>query len=193
MYDKRKPTKISNDLLYAEKSMIAGLASFVGTVVSNGFSVRAVNQIGDLGRKEMYHRAHEKSSWFKGFGINAMRIALLNSLLIWPYNAANEMLYIVFGDVYTNRILATGFAAFIGTAATLPLDHIRARLQYQSTNSSINRMNYLSASDCFAKMMKHEGYMTFTAGFTASFMQMFVYTLSTIYLCDIWIENERRK
>ena len=194
LYDKAKPTKTSNDLTYAEKGTIAAFSSVIGVLISNGFTVNAVRQIGDLGRESKFFRPKESFLWFKGIFPNAIRVALINGVMMWPYNSMNEKLYVTFGDVSTNRIVAMMVAALWGTVISLPIDHIRTRLQYQSSiDKSVNRMNYRGMLDCIIKMSRNEGWKSYLAGFQACYIHMFFYTFATIYLCDIWIENIKKR
>jgi len=192
LYDQYKPKKTSNDLLYLEKGIISGLASLVGSLMSNPAMVHYVKRVGDIGRNVKYTRTNE-ISLFRGLIPYSLRMFLLNAFLIWPYNSANEKLYVTFGEVFTNRIFAALYAAAIGAFITIPVDNIRTRLQYQSANAIKNRMNYKGFFDCINKIYINEGIFSFYAGAQISYLQLVVYTLSTIYLCDLFVEQEKRK
>ena len=193
LYNRYKPQKSSNDLLYLEKGAISGLASLVGSFLSNPFTVQFVRIVGDVGRKESFHRSRESLMLSQGFRAYALRMMLVNTFLIWPYNSCNEKLYVLFGEVFTNRIFSTFYAAAICTMISVPIDNIRTRLQYQSSNSQINRMTYRGILDCANKIYKNEGVLSFFTGTPISYMHMVVYTLSTIYLCDLLVDSVKRK
>ena len=193
LYDKYKPEKANNDLLYLEKGILSGLSSLVGTFVSNPFMVNFVRTVGDLGRKKEYHRDFKDFKPTQGFKAYALRMLMINTFLIWPYNSCNEKLYVLFGEVFTNRIFSTFFAAAIGTFISVPFDVIRTRIQYQSSNKQINRMTYKGIMDCASKIYMNEGILSFFAGAQISYMHMVVYTLSTIYLCDLFVDSVKRK
>jgi hypothetical protein len=192
LYDKYKPSKTSNDLLYLEKGIMSGMASIVGSFLSNPFMAYYVRKVGDLGRNSKYNRRLEPVL-FKGFIPYAMRMFMINAFLIWPYNSANEKLYVTFGEVFTNRIFAALYAAAIGAAITVPIDNIRTRIQYQSRDVTKNRMTYKGVLDCANKIFVNEGIFSFYAGMQVSYMQLVVYTLSTIYLCDLFVEQEKKR
>lgn len=193
LYDKYKPRNPNNDLLYIEKGIISGASSLVGSLFSNYSAIKYIREVGDLGRKAQFHRSAEKVQPLQGFLPYALRMMLLNTFLIWPYNSMNDKLYVFCGDVFTNRIISTFFAAGIGTLISVPIDAIRTRLQYQSTNPRINRMHYRGMMDCAMKILMNEGLFSFYAGVQVAYMQMVVYTLSTIYLCDLFVDSKRRK
>lgn len=193
IYDQMKPHKKNNDLLYIEKGAISGVSSIVGSILSNYSMVKFVRQVGDIGRKPQFHRAAEPFRWNHGFLPYALRMFLLNTFLIWPYNSANEKLYVLCGDVISNRIFATLFAAGIGTLISVPIDAIRTRIQYMSSNPKLNRMQYKNLFDCIVQMGKNEGMYTFLAGMKVAYVHMVVYTLSTIYLCDLFVDSLKSK
>jgi hypothetical protein len=193
LYDHFKPHKTSNDLLYFEKGLISGLASLVGSVLSNPFMVRYVREVGDIGRNVKYHRAGESLRFTQGFLPYATRMFLLNTFLIWPYNSINEKLYVVFGDVFTNRIFSTFCAAAIGAMISTPFDNIRTRIQYMSENPKINRMNYRGMMHCYWQVIQNENFFSLFAGVKVAYAQMVVYTLSTIYLCDLLVDCAKQR
>lgn len=192
-YDRYKPRKRNNDLLYMEKGLMSGVSSLVGSLFSNYWAIKYIREIGDVGRKAAYHRTQEPVRWNQGFAAYALRMGLINTFLIWPYNSIKDKLRVLCGDVFSNRIFATFFAAAVGTLISVPVDNVRTRLQYQSKNHSINRLHYRGFANCVSKIYRNEGFFSFYAGAQITYVQMVVITLSTIYLCDLFVESNGRR
>lgn len=192
-YDYFKPNKAVNDLTYKEKALLSGVSSIVGSVLSNPFMIKYVREVGDLGRKAKYHRLAESVRWNKGFLPYATRMFLLNTFLIGPYNSINEKLYVIFGDVFINRVISVFVASGLGALIATPFDSIRTRLMYQSTRPEINRLQYRGLYDTWMRIVINEGFFSLFAGVKVAWAQMVVYTLSTIYLCDILIEGAKSR
>ena len=193
LYDRFKPQKWNNDLLYYEKGIISGISGIIGTLFSNSLMTKAVLQIGDVGRKEQFKRLETDFKGNKGLLANVVRAGLLNTFLIFPYNVMNEKLYVTFGDVFTNRWIAAFIASVVATAISLPFDQIRTRLQYFSSDKARNRMNYRNTLHCANVMFANEGWKSFYAGAQVATMHMFIYTMCTIYFCDVFFENMKPK
>lgn len=193
LYDKYKPNNSYSDLLYMEKGLISGVSAFVGAIFSNHSMIKYIREVGDLGRNAQFHRSAEKVFMLQGFMPYAIRMMLINTCLVWPYNAMNDKLHVLAGDVFANRILSAFFAAGIGTLVTVPIDSIRTRLQYQSANPQINRLQYRGTIHCVQQIMRNEGLFSFYAGAQAAYLHMVVLTLSTIYFCDLFVDSRDRK
>lgn len=193
MYDSLKPRKTNNDMLMGHKSALSGIAALAGGVVTNFFNAKNVLEIGDLGRKEKYQRLKEGVKWNKALGANLLRLVILNSAFIIPYNYAKEEMWVFFGDHLTaSKLLAVGYAAACGVFFVQPFEHLRCRLQYQSANPAKNRVYYRAGlagmKDVIRSMAANETLYSFWAGGSASFIQMYLMMLSTFYVCDLWTE-----
>ena len=198
MYDSLKPKKTNNDLMMGHKSALSGIAALAGGLVTNFYNVKNVLEIGDLGRKEKYQRLKEGVVWNKALCVNLLRVVLVNSAFIIPYNFAKEELWVYFGDHLTfNRLVAIGYAAACGVLVVQPFEHMRCRLQYPSANPAKNRVQYRAGiagmMDVFRSMAANETVYSFWAGGSASFIQMYLMMMSTFYVCDLWTEALNRR
>lgn len=110
---------------------------------------------------------------------------MLNAVMIKPYIAFKEYTYNTFGDTILSRPVGLFIASLIGTALVLPFDNMRTRIMAQHKNPSLNRLNYSkSFAESVSKVILHEGYLSFYAGSWAFFLQTFIYSWTTLYICD---------
>lgn len=176
IYDIKKPVKIRNDLTHREKGAIAAVAGGIATAVTHPFETVMVRKIGEVGRAVRFHRPNIRHNIWNGLKMNVFRAAVLNGVIIWPYDVMKERSWITFGEVWINRFLGITAAAVVGTVATLPLDAIKTRQCFAYADHSLNRLNYANAFDVAFKAMKNEGQWTLFAGAWPYFARIWVYS-----------------
>ena len=194
IYDRRKPRKMTNDLTYREKGVIAGVAGGLGALASNFFETRMVRQIGDVGRSSKFVRSDLSHNAFNsGLSANILRTVLLNGLLTWCYDQMKIRMRSTFGESFIDAPVALLVTSLLATAVILPVDNIKTRLQYQFTDPSLTRLNYgNNACNAVSKAIYHEGFYTFYAGAYPFFAKLFIYSLSTVYISDIMEKRYKR-
>ena len=194
-YDYFKPVKKRNDLTYKEKGILSGIGGAFGAILSNPFEIRYIRQIGDVGRSQKFQRIDEitkkglKNANFRSPGLNyaILRAILLNSCLIYPYDKIKESMFTTFGPTFLNRIVGVIAASTVATILVLPIDNLKTRMQYAFLDKKLNRLNYEGhfVKDLL-RILRHEGGMTFYAGSWPYFGKMFLYVMSSVYVCD-WL------
>ena len=177
IYDRYKPVKPTNDLTHREKGVISAFSGGLGAAASNIFECAMVRKIADVGRMAKFRRDNIYHNPTAGLGVNVVRAAVLNGLIIWPYDIMKEKMWISFGETIINVPVAVICATLVGTSATFVLDNIKTRLQCAHTDRSLNRLNYNSAGEAALKAFSHEGAYTFFAGFYPMYLKMFAYSL----------------
>lgn len=177
IYDMKKPVKPTNDLSHREKGVIAGFSGGVATAVVHPLETIMVRKIGELGRPAKFHRADMYSRLYNGVWANVVRMALFNGIMIWPYDVMKEKLYVTFGDIWPNRIVALAVASFVGLGTTLLFDVIKTRQMFAYSDPHLNRLNYKNAVDLVTKAMVNEGPFTFFAGCWPMYAKIYVYAL----------------
>jgi len=205
VYDQIKPRKATNDLTYDEKKFLAGFAGACGAVFANPFEIIAVRQISDLGRPAEFKRnypnvgdAYTAISQEKPNGIwrglipHVIKAVLLNTVMIGPYDQMQERCWNVFGESYVNKPIAIIWASIFGTAATLPFDNVKTRMQNQFTDRSLNRLNYSGFWDAGKQAFYTEGSNCFMAGFWTYYVKVLLYATLTLYSTD-WIFSISRR
>lgn len=175
IYDARKPAKPTNDLTHREKGVIAAFSGGLATAVVHPLETIMVRKIGDVGRAAKFQRVNLREHLYKGFGANVLKMALLNGLMIWPYDVIKEKCYVTFGDIWPNRFLALAAATWVGFGATFLLDNIRTRQMYAFSNPALNRLNYRNAADVVSKGLRNEGTLTFMVGTWPMVGKLYVY------------------
>lgn len=180
IYDSLKPKKITNDLGYREKGSIAAFSSGVATVFSHSFETLSVRQIGDLGRPEKFQRIGNLNTLNNGLKMNVLKTMIYNGIIIWPYDVMKEKMYVTFGDVWPNKVVALGVATFVGMASTFIFDNIKTRQMYAFEDPKLNRLNYKGSFDCFFRALRHEGGFTFFAGILPMYLKLYVYSASVV-------------
>ena len=178
MYDKFKPVKLTNDLTYREKGVIASISGGIGTFFSHSYETMSVRKIGDVGRAAQFQRTDLRANLSNGLGINVFRAMVLNGIIIWPYEVMKEKLYITFGDIWPNRFMALTVATLVGMGTTIILDNIKTRFMFAHSDPKLNRLNYSTYYEAFSKAAFHEGLPTFFAGAYPMFLKMFLYSAS---------------
>ncbi len=106
--------------------------------------------------------------------------------MIRPYIAFKMYTYNTFGDTILSRPVGLFVASLVGTLCVLPLDNMRTRIMAQYKDANLNRLNYNSPKiiDQVTKVVKHEGLLTFYSGSWAFLLQTFIYSWTTLYICD---------
>jgi len=195
IYDQKKPRKVTNDLTYREKGVIAAFAGGLGALASNFFETRMVRQIGDVGRMNKFtHTDLSHNAFRAGLTANILRTIFLNGLLTWSYDQMKIRMRSTFGESFIDTPVALMMTALLATVVVLPFDNIKTRLQYQFADTSLNRLSYNNSSwNAFSKALYHEGAYTFYAGAYAFYAKLFLYSLSTVYVSDIMERRCRRQ
>lgn len=177
IYDSAKPVKPTNDLSHREKGVIAGFAGGMATAVVHPLETIMVRKIGEVGRAAKFQRADMNHGLYNGLTANVIRMALFNGIMIWPYDVMKEKLYVTFGDIWPNRIVALAVASLVGLGTTLLFDVIKTRQMFAYSDPHLNRMNYLNAADVVRKAILNEGPFTFFAGCMPMYAKIYVYAL----------------
>ena len=180
IYDRYKPIKPTNDLTHRQKGVISAIAGSFGALASNMFECAMVRKIADLGRADKFQRPNLYHNPTAGLGVNVLRAAVLNGIIIWPYDVMKEKMWISFGDTMINIPVAVFCATLVGTVTTFVFDNLKTRMQCSYPDKSLNRLNYANSMEAAVKAFSHEGAYTFFAGFYPMFLKMFFYSLSVI-------------
>lgn len=175
LYDLKKPVKARNDLNHREKGAIAAVAGGLATAAVHPLETIMVRKIGDLGRAAKFHHTNLQANVYNGLYANILRAAILNGIIIWPYDQIKERCYITFGDIWPNRFIALAAASVVGMASTIVFDVVRTRQMYAFADKHLNRLNYNHGLDVVHKAVTHEGLFTFLAGSWPLFMKMYAY------------------
>lgn len=185
-YDQVKPKKKTNDLSAKERGVLGGVAGMIGAMASNQFECRYVRQVGDIGRAKQFQRNTLNYNLSAGLKSNMLRAFMMNYFMLYPYETFKENCYNVFGDVWVNTPLALIGASFIASLIVLPIDTLKTRYQNVYQQQQLNRYaSYKEGTmDMIAKIVQHEGGMTFWAGFSTYFLRNFIFGISTILVCD---------
>lgn len=129
-----------------------------------------VRQISDLGKAKEFAHGHscslsqaasqlgaQRGGYWRGVGPSVLRAVLLNISMTSPYDYFKERMWITFGDVWPNTLVALVGATLLGTIFTLPIDNIKTRLQNQHVNPEINRLTYRGSLSVVSKSIAVEG------------------------------------
>lgn len=205
IYDNVKPRKPTNDLTYDEKKLLAGFAGACGAIVANPFEIIMVRQISDIGRPAEFRRNYtnvaeaynavgveKPHGIWRGLTPHIIKMVLLNTVMIGPYDQMQERCWNCFGEAEINKPIAILYASFFGTLFTLPADNIKTRMQNQFTDRSLNRLNYSGFVDAMKKAWYTEGSNAFLAGFYTYYLKVTLYAFLTLYSTD-WIFDMSRK
>lgn len=83
----------------------------------NPFEIIRIRQTGDLGRSAKFQRGYlnlaealnsvslEKAGYWRGLHANILRMTIMGTVMIWPYDRIKEHSWNAFGDVFVNRVL----------------------------------------------------------------------------------------
>lgn len=73
---------------------------------------------------------------------------------------------------------AISIAAFWGTLAVLPLDHVNTKMMNQFENPALNRINYKGVFDCVGKTLLNETPNAFWVGAYPFYLRTWVYAFA---------------
>ena len=181
-----------------DKAWISGICGALGAVVSNPFEIIMVRQTSDLGRTKEFQRgytnlkdAYDAVAKEAGPGIwrgllpHIIKMLLLNTVMIMPYDQIKERSWNCFGDNAANTLYAILVASLVGAGVTLPFDNLKTRMQNQYTDTSLNRMNYKGIVDASKKALMNEGVYWMWPGFATYYSKVVLYAILTIYPMEI--------
>lgn len=179
----------ADDLTHREKAVLSGFAGALGAIVSNPFEVIMVRQVSDLGKQKEFVHGHsnsiskavnevgaQKRGYFRGLTPNLLKAVLLNAFLTGPYDYLKERMWITFGDVWPNTLVALIGASVVGTLVTLPVDNLKTRIQNQHSNPSLNRLNYSGTMSALTKSLEYEGFNGLFVGLFPYYIKILAYS-----------------
>ena len=109
-------------------------------------------------------RAVDEGVLMRGAVANGLRIGALCASMTNIYDWCKENSYFFLGPSWINRVWATGAAVAFGTAASMPFDAVRVRMQTMRPLPN-GELPYISSYDCFVKMWTYEGRMKYHSNF----------------------------
>jgi len=92
----------------------------------------------------------------RGAAANGAKLAAICASMTNAFDWCKENSYFYLGPSWINRFWATGVAASIGTAVSLPFDAIRMRMHTMRPLPD-GRLPYQNSFDCLVKMNHYEG------------------------------------
>lgn len=152
-----------------------------------------VRQISDLGKAKEFTHGHacsvsqavsqlgaQRGGYWRGVGPSVLRAVVLNTSMTSPYDYLKERMWITYGEVWPNTLVALVGATILGTVFTLPIDNIKTRLQNQHVNPEVNRLTYRSSFSVISKSIAHEGLNGLFVGMVPYYAKVFAYALVVI-------------
>lgn len=140
--------------------MVAGVASNPVDLV---FARMQVDEMLPNGYRRNYKhfldgmmKAVDEGVLFRGALANGCRLAAICASMTNAYDWCKENSYFFLGPSWMNRFWATGAAAAIGVATSMPFDAIRVRMHTMRPLPD-GRLPYTSSWDCAVKMVTYEG------------------------------------
>ena len=113
-------------------------------------------------------KASEEGVLMRGAVANGLRLGAICSSMTNVYDWCKENSYFFLGPSWINRLWATAAAAAVGTAASMPFDAVRVRMQTMRPLPN-GEMPYKNSLDCFLKMWQYEGRMKYHGNFGCFF------------------------
>ena len=101
-------------------------------------------------------KAVDEGVLMRGALANGCRVAAICASMTNAYDWCKENSYFFLGPSPINRYWATAVAAALGTAASMPFDAIRLRMQTMRPLPD-GRLPYQNSYDCAVKMAHFEG------------------------------------
>ncbi|KXH34539.1 hypothetical protein CSIM01_00450 [Colletotrichum simmondsii] len=90
--------------------------------------------------------------------------------------------------------VASSFAGFAGAIISLPFDFVKTRLQNQpSSGNSKGLLTYSGTFDCFAQVIRREGFLRFYRDFWPYFLRIGPHSAIALFLADLMNENIRNR
>lgn len=73
------------------------------------------------------------------------------------------------------------------------MDNLKTRMQNQSVNAELNRMNYRNVRDCLLKAINVEGFNALFVGMYPYYIKTLLYATTTIYYTDTLMSSMKRR
>ena len=127
-------------------------------------------------------RATDEGVLMRGAMANGLRIAAICASMTNVYDWCKENSYFFLGPSWINRTWATGVAVACGTAASMPFDAIRVRMQTMRPLPD-GTLPYKSSYDCAVKMMHYEGSQKYHSNWGCFFSGGQAYAIRLYAIC----------
>uniref|UniRef100_K3X0R2 Mitochondrial dicarboxylate carrier n=1 Tax=Globisporangium ultimum (strain ATCC 200006 / CBS 805.95 / DAOM BR144) TaxID=431595 RepID=K3X0R2_GLOUD len=132
-------------------------------------------------------REEGTAALLRGVRPNIIRAMLLTTGQIAAYDLAKSTLLantlVPLHDNFQTHVLASMVAGLVATTACAPADVVKTRLMNMQHNE------YASATDCFLKVVKHEGLRGLYKGWLPAYMRLGPQTLLTF----VFLEQLRKR
>lgn len=123
---------------------------------------------------------------WRGTGPTVGRAMVLNMAQLGTYEQAKESLYATgfFGDNIGLHAAASTISGFVSTAASIPLDNAKSKIQAMkiATVDGVAVPEYASMLDALQKTARKDGFFSLWRGFTPYFLRLTPHTILT-FLC----------
>lgn len=98
-----------------------------------------------------FYKVAEEGALFRGSLANGLRVAALCASMTSIYDLVKENLYFFLGPSAINRFLGTAVAVTLGTAVSMPFDHVKTRLHTMRPLPN-GVYPYANTVDCLVKV-----------------------------------------
>lgn len=182
----------------AWKSVVAGLGSGgLAAVVGNPCDLALIRMQADATLPESQRRnyrnvIHALTSIVKQEGVLALwngcmptvyRAMAINAGQLACYDISKRIITEHLGTGQATNLSASLVAGFFGSAASLPFDFIKTRLQKQKAGPD-GKLPYAGSFDCCVKTVANEGIFAFYKGFGAYFVRIAPHAIITLNLLE---------
>jgi solute carrier family 25 oxoglutarate transporter 11 len=164
-YDKinKDPRRIARPDAFVTAGVAGG---FIAGVLTNPFEIvfnrmQVDEMYPEAARRNYKHfldgtfKVMEEGALMRGSIANGIKLAAICSSMTGVFDLCKENSYFFFGPHWINRFWGTAIAVSLGTAVSLPFDHIRTRLHTMRPLPT-GEMPYSGTFDCLVKIARYE-------------------------------------
>jgi len=133
---------------------------------------------------------------FKGCLPVVVRAMSLNAGMLAVHDDVQARMKLVTDNYWLQNIGAKGMSGFAASAASLPFDFVKTRIQKQKPDPITKELPYKNSLDCAKKVLKHEGPLAFYRGFGTYCMRIAPHVIITLFALDgmkFFIDNRLLK
>jgi len=109
---------------------------------------------------------------WRGLAPNVCRNSVINAVELATYDQIKQILLgLKFADTPSTHCISAFSAGFAATCIGSPFDVVKTRVM-QGSRGADGKMLYKGMGDCFVKMFKNEGFVSFYNGFIPNYMRI---------------------